>query len=85
MAREANVNVEWIHSDAVNYTPTKSFDAVICLCEGAFGLVGRDEEPVEHDLAILKNISDALKPKGRFILTTLNAYSKIRNLTQERR
>lgn len=83
MATEANVNVKWVHCDAVKYTPTKTFDAVICLCEGAFGLVGRDDEPVEHDLAILKNISDALKPKGRFILTTLNAYSKIRNLTQE--
>ncbi|MFC6333495.1 class I SAM-dependent methyltransferase [Paenibacillus septentrionalis] len=83
LATEANVKIEWIHCDAVKYTPIKTFDAVICLCEGAFGLVGRDEEPVEHDLAILKNISDALKPKGRFILTTLNAYSKIRNLTQE--
>jgi SAM-dependent methyltransferase len=83
MAAEANVDVEWVHCDAVKYTPTKTFDAVICLCEGAFGLVGRDEEPVEHDLAILKNISIALKPKGRFILTTLNSYSKIRSLTQE--
>ncbi|MDQ0916416.1 class I SAM-dependent methyltransferase [Paenibacillus sp. V4I5] len=83
MASEANVNVEWIHCDAVKYSPTKSFDAVICLCEGAFGLVGRDEEPVEHDLAILKNISDALEPTGHFVLTTLNAYSKIRKLTQE--
>jgi cyclopropane fatty-acyl-phospholipid synthase-like methyltransferase len=83
MASEVNVNVEWIHCDAVKYTPTKSFDAVICLCEGAFGLIGRDEEPVEHDLAILENISYALKPSGRFVLTTLNAYSKIRNLTQE--
>ncbi|WP_307558093.1 class I SAM-dependent methyltransferase [Paenibacillus sp. V4I7] len=82
MASEANVNVEWIHCDAVKYSPTKSFDAVICLCEGAFGLVGRDEEPVEHDLAN-KNISDALEPTGHFVLTTLNAYSKIRKLTQE--
>ena len=82
-AAEANVGVEWVHCDAVKYAPTKTFDAVICLCEGAFGLVGRDEEPIEHDLAILKNISDALKPKARFILTTLNAYSKIRNLSQE--
>lgn len=82
-AIDAGVSIEWIHSDAVKFTPTKSFDAVICLCEGAFGLVGRDEEPVEHDLAILHNISNALKPKGRFILTTLNAYSKVRNLSQE--
>lgn len=83
MAEQANVKVEWIHCDAVKYTPTKTFGAVICLCEGAFGLVGRDEDPLERDLAILQNISDALKPNGGFILTTLNAYSKIRNLTQE--
>lgn len=83
LAAEANVDVEWVHCDAAAYTPAKTFDAVICLCEGAFGLVGRDDEPVEHDMAILKNISDALKPKGRFILTTLNAYLKLRNLTQE--
>lgn len=82
-ATKANVNVEWIHSDAVIFTPNQSFDAVICLCEGAFGLVGRDEEPVERDLAILKNISTALKPNGRFILTTINAYSKVRKITQE--
>lgn len=82
-AAESNVNVEWIQSDAVNFTSIKPFDGVICLCEGAFGLVGRDEEPIEHDLAILKNISNALKPKARFILTALNAYSKVRNLTQD--
>ncbi|OBR64157.1 cyclopropane-fatty-acyl-phospholipid synthase [Paenibacillus oryzae] len=83
LASAANVDIEWIHCDAVQYTPTETFDAAICLCEGAFGLVGRDEEPLEHDMAILKNISDALEPKGRFILTTLNAYSRIRSLAQE--
>lgn len=82
-ASEAQVNVEWIHQDAVLFTPTRSYDAVICLCEGAFGLVGREEEPVEHDRAILQAISDALRPQGRFILTTLNAYANIRKLTQE--
>lgn len=82
-AAEANVEVEWIHCDAVTYNPTQQFDAAICLCEGAFGLIGRDEEPVERDTAIVANISNALKPKGRFILTTLNAYAKIRSLTQE--
>jgi 2-polyprenyl-3-methyl-5-hydroxy-6-metoxy-1,4-benzoquinol methylase len=82
-AAEANVHVEWVHKDAVKFSPTKSYDAVICLCEGAFGLVGRDEEPIERDLAILKNISNALKPKGRFIMTTINAYKKIRTLSQE--
>lgn len=82
-AVEANVNIEWIHSDAVVFAPSKLFDAAICLCEGAFGLVGRDEEPIEHDTAILQNISNALKPQSRFLLTTLNAYSKIRQFSQE--
>ncbi|SFL24367.1 Ubiquinone/menaquinone biosynthesis C-methylase UbiE [Paenibacillus sp. 1_12] len=82
-AYEAKVVVEWIHGDAVKYTPTHSFDGVICLCEGAFGLVGKDEDPMEHDMAILNNICKALKPKAQFILTTLNAYSKIRSFTQE--
>lgn len=67
----------------MKYTPAKIFEAAICLCEGAFDLVGKDEEPIEHDMAILKRISAALMPKGRFLLTTLNAYSKIRNLTQD--
>ena len=82
-AAAANVEVEWIQSDAVAFSPAESFDAVICLCEGAFGLVGKEEEPIQHDLAILENIHKGLKPQGRFILTTLNAYAKIRSLTQE--
>jgi ubiquinone/menaquinone biosynthesis C-methylase UbiE len=34
-AFNADVNVEWIQSDAVKFNSNKSFDAVICLCEGA--------------------------------------------------
>lgn len=82
-ASEADVQVEWIQCDAVKFNPTKSFDAVICLCEGAFGLVGRDEDPSNHDMTILKNVSNALKQQGRFILTTLNAYAKVRSLSHD--
>lgn len=81
-AAEANVNVEWIHCDAVQMSSAKTFDAVICLCEGAFGLAGSDEDPIEHDTAILQNISAVLNPHGRLILTTLNAYAKLRSLAQ---
>lgn len=79
----AQVQVEWIQCDAVKYSAAAAFDAVICLCEGAFGLVGRDEEPIAHDMAILRQISHSLKPGGRFLLTTLNAYTRLRNITQE--
>lgn len=82
-AKLAKVNVEWIQADAVTFQAQHSYDAVICLCEGAFGLIGREEDPIERDTAILLNIAEALKSEGRFILTTINAYWKIRSLKQD--
>ncbi len=81
-AKAANVEVEWIHSDATQFKATKTFDAAICLCEGAFGLFNLGDDPEAHSMAILTNISQALKSDARFVLTTLNPYSKIRQFTQ---
>jgi len=82
-AREANLVVEWIRSDATQFRSVKQFDAALCLCEGAFGLLSTNENPVEHDKAILRNISTALKPAGMFLLTTFNGIAKLRQITQE--
>lgn len=82
-AREADVEVEWIRADATQFTSDKLFDAAICLCEGAFSLLGGEDDPIEHDLAILRHIHAALKPGARFILTTLNGCRLIRQATQE--
>lgn len=82
-AKQADVEVMWIQADAAKFTLTKLFDAAICLCEGAFGLLATDDDPVEHDLSILRNIHAALKPRARLILTTLNGCRLIRQYTQE--
>jgi cyclopropane fatty-acyl-phospholipid synthase-like methyltransferase len=82
-AREASVEVELIHADATTFTSDKLFDAAICLCEGAFSLLASEDDPIEHDLAILLNIHAALEPGARFILTALNACRVIRQATQE--
>ncbi|MEW5925288.1 MAG: class I SAM-dependent methyltransferase, partial [Candidatus Zixiibacteriota bacterium] len=82
-AEEAGVNVELIQSDVAKYKSTDKFDAAICLCEGAFALLGKDDDPLERDLAILRNINNALRPSGKFIMTTLNAMKKIRQYKQE--
>ena len=82
-AREADVEVELIHADATQFTSDKLFDAAICLCEGAFSLLGSEDDPIEHDLAVLRNIHAALKPGARFILTAPNACRLIRQATQE--
>ena len=81
--REAGVEVEFIHADAAQFTLDRLFDAAICLCEGAFSLLGSEDDPIEHDLAILGNINNALKPGARIILTALNGCRLIRKYSQE--
>lgn len=72
-----------IRADATQFTSDKLFDGAICLCEGAFSLLGSKDDPIEHDLAILRNINAALKPGARFILTAPNRCRMIRQATQE--
>lgn len=81
--READVEVELVHTDATQFTSDRLFDAAICLCEGAFSLLGSEDDPIEHDLVILRNVHATLKPGASFILTTLNACRMIRQATQE--
>jgi cyclopropane fatty-acyl-phospholipid synthase-like methyltransferase len=81
-AGAAGVVVEFIQSDATKFTTVKRFDAAICLCEGAFGLVNIGEDGDGHDLSILKNVFAALKPDSPFLLTALSGFRAIRGYTQ---
>lgn len=82
-AQDARVEVEWIHGDATNFTVDKPYDAAMCVCEGAFGLIGSDDDPETHDLNVLKCTAAALRTGGGFLLTALNAYGAIRRFTDE--
>lgn len=82
-ADEAGVQVEWIHADATQFRSAKLYDAAICLCEGAFTLLNLDDDPIDHDLAIARNIHAALKPGAGFILTALSAFRYIRQATDQ--
>ena len=82
-AKAAGVIVEWVHSDATRFSSEKKFDGAICLCEGAFGLLGSAEDALEQPLAILRNVSSCLKPGARVIFTVLNGFRVIREYTQE--
>ena len=77
-AHDAGVTVNWIQSDANRFSLPGMFDAVICLCEGAFGLLGSGDDPIGQPLAILRNASTAMKPGGRCLFTVLNALCLIR-------
>ncbi len=80
-ATAANVRVEWIRSDATRFTFPAKFDAAICLCEGAFGLLAQSDDPIEQPLSILCNISRSLKPRAKVVFTVLNATAMLRKHT----
>jgi cyclopropane fatty-acyl-phospholipid synthase-like methyltransferase len=82
-AKKENVEVKFIKADAVEFRSDEKFDAAVCLCEGAFALLGLDEDPREHDLKILKNTNSVLKQGAKFILTTLNGLKMIRDYSQD--
>jgi ubiquinone/menaquinone biosynthesis C-methylase UbiE len=69
-AREKNVPVDFRICDAREMPFENEFDAALCLCEGAFGLLENDAE----NYKILSAVHRALKKNGIFILTTLNLF-----------
>jgi SAM-dependent methyltransferase len=80
-ADKAGVAVMWIEADATRFTTPERFDAALCLCGGGFGILNLDDDPAHHDRAVLRAIAAALAPGAPLILTTLNAFARLRELT----
>lgn len=55
------------------------FDAAISLCQGAFGLVGREEDG-EADHQVLGGMAAMVRPGGRVALSAFSAYFQCRHL-----
>ena len=70
----ANTHVAFIQGDATTFRSEPVFDAAIGLCEGAMGLLGQGDDPIERDLTVLQNIHAALKPNGQLIVNALNVF-----------
>jgi len=81
-ARRAGVEVTWMESDAQEFSLPCRFDAAICLCEGAFGLLGSTDDPIAQPQAILRNVADSIKEAAPFLFTVLNAFALIRKHSQ---
>ena len=77
-AEQAGVHVEWIRQDATKLKLDSCYDACICLCEGAFGLLNAGEDAATRDISILRGIASHLIPGRPFLLTALNALRTIR-------
>lgn len=50
------------------------FDAVICLCQGAFGLMTADGD----DTRVIEQVALAVRPGGRLALSAFNAYFAVK-------
>ena len=70
VAKGKNVQVDFRVCDARELSFDNEFDAVLCLCEGAFGLLENDNE----NYKVLKAVYRSLRKGGIFILTTLNLF-----------
>lgn len=73
-ASQAQVSVSFFEMDAHDLVFDDEFDAVISLCEGAFGL-GLD------DLSILRGMARAAKPGGRLAVGAPNLFYVLRHLS----
>lgn len=67
-AAQQKLKIDFQRHDARNLAFSRQFDLAIMMCEGSFPLMETDE----MNYQILKNAAKALKPKGKFIFTTLN-------------
>ena len=63
----------FVRMDARELPFDREFDAVISLCQGAFGLVGPGD-----DERVLAGIARALKPGGRFAISAFSSYFQVR-------
>ena len=69
----ATGRAEFLRLDARHLPFDEEFDAVISLCQGAFGLVGPGE-----DGEVLAGIERALKPGARFAVSAFSSYFQVR-------
>ena len=61
--------------DARSLSFTDDFDAVVCLCQGAFGLMTADGD----DDDVVAGMAKALRPGGRLALSAFSAYFVVRH------
>ncbi|HEX2295561.1 MAG TPA: class I SAM-dependent methyltransferase [Actinomycetota bacterium] len=66
-ARAAGVGAAFFHVDARQMPFDDEFDAVVSICQGAFGLMAGD------DSTVLKRMAEAVRRGGRVVVTAFSA------------
>jgi cyclopropane fatty-acyl-phospholipid synthase-like methyltransferase len=81
-AEKAGVKPKFIEADAREFSLDPPVDRLVCLCEGAFGLLDTSEDPIAQPEAILANAAAAMKPGAKCLFTVLNGYAIARRYKQ---
>ena len=68
--------VEFVEADVRALAYDGEFDAVICLCQGGFGLLGGDDD----ELDVVTRFAAALRPGGRLAVSAFSSYFVVRHL-----
>jgi SAM-dependent methyltransferase len=79
IATNQKIKAEFLVADARELNLNQEFDGAICLCEGAFGLAGNEE----NHRKVLQGVYKALRSGALFVLTVVNALNLARNLTDD--
>jgi SAM-dependent methyltransferase len=74
-ARSAGVGAAFFQVDARQMPFDDEFDAVLSICQGGFGLMGKD------DSVVLRRMAEAVVPGGLVVVTAFNAYFAAREQT----
>ncbi|MBK5222008.1 MAG: class I SAM-dependent methyltransferase [Acidimicrobiia bacterium] len=82
--RDAPPGVRFERHDARALPYAQEFDAVISLCQGAFGLTAgpaaSGATSIDPDLPVLEGMARALRPGGRVAFSAFSAYFQVRYL-----
>jgi SAM-dependent methyltransferase len=68
--------IEFVECDVRALAYDAEFDAVICLCQGGFGLLGGGDD----ELDVIARFAAALRPGGRLALSAFSSYFVVRHL-----
>jgi SAM-dependent methyltransferase len=78
-AEAAALPAEFVEADVRSLAFAAEFDAVICVCQGGFGILGGDEA----ELDVVDRFAAALRPGGRLALSAFSSYFVVRHLEPE--
>ena len=83
LAKKDSLGASFERQDALKMEFDAEFDAVVSLCQGAFGLLGGPtsiKPENDPDLILLEKIRKALRPQGRLAFSAFSSYFQLQYL-----